>query len=73
MTCTGKVEGGVIKLPPGVSWPDGTTVRVEAADETSADRRAIANELRRIAATMPPLPPDLAEQHDHYLYGTARH
>jgi hypothetical protein len=29
MSCTGTIENGVVKLPPGAAWPDGTLVRVE--------------------------------------------
>jgi predicted DNA-binding antitoxin AbrB/MazE fold protein len=71
MSYTGTVENGVVKLPPEVSLPEGSKVRVEYL-EPEADRRALVEELRSIARSMPELPEDWASQHDHYLYGTAK-
>ena len=71
MSYTGTVENGVVKLPPDVSLPEGSKVRVESL-EPEADRRALVEELRVIARSLPELPPDWAAQHDHYLYGTPK-
>jgi predicted DNA-binding antitoxin AbrB/MazE fold protein len=71
MSYTGIIENGVVKLPPEASLPEGSKVRVESL-EPEADRRALVEELRSIARSMPELPPDWASQHDHYLYGTAK-
>jgi hypothetical protein len=71
MSYTGTVENGVVNLPPGVSLPEGTKVRVESL-EAQADRRGLVEELRTIAGSMPELPPDWASQHDHYLHGTPK-
>ena len=71
MSYTGTVENGVVKLPLGVSLPEGARVRVESL-EPGADRRALVEELRVIARSLPELPPDWAAQHDHYLYGTPK-
>jgi len=71
MSYTGTVENGAVRLPPEVSLPEGSKVRVEPV-EPEADRRAFVEELRAIARSMPELPPDWASQHDHYLYGTAK-
>ena len=71
MSYTGTVENGVVKLPPEASLPEGARVRVESL-EPEADRRALVEELRAIAGSMPELPPDWASQHDHYLSGTAK-
>jgi predicted DNA-binding antitoxin AbrB/MazE fold protein len=71
MSYTGTVENGVVKLPPEVSLPEGSRVRVEPV-EPEADRRALVEELRSIARSMPELPPGWASQHDHYLYGSAK-
>jgi predicted DNA-binding antitoxin AbrB/MazE fold protein len=71
MSFTGTVENGVVKLPPDVSLPEGAKVRVESL-EPEADPRALVEELRSIARSMPELPPDWAAQHDHYLYGTPK-
>ena len=71
MSYTGTVENGVVKLPPDVSLPEGSKVRVESL-EPESDRGALVEELRAIASSMPELPPDWASQHDHYLYGMAK-
>ena len=71
MSYTGTVEGGMVKLPPGAGWADGTKVRVESL-ESSEDRRALVDQLRAIAQAMPDLPADWAAQHDHYLHGTPK-
>ena len=51
--------------------PEGAKVRVESL-EPEPDRRALVEELRAIARSMPELPPERASQHDHYLCGTAK-
>ena len=71
MSYTGIVENGVVKLPPEVSLPEGARVRVESL-EPEAECRALVEELRAIARSMPELPSDWASQHDHYLYGTPK-
>jgi len=61
----------VVKLPPEVTLPEGSKVRIKSL-EPEADPRALVEELRSIARSMPELPPDWASQHDHYLYGKAK-
>ncbi len=71
MSYTGTVENGVVKLPSEAHWPDGTTVRVELI--TPPPRRNHPTQrLCELAAKLEGLPPDLAEQHDHYLHGTPK-
>jgi hypothetical protein len=71
MSYTGTVEGGVVKLPPGAGWADGTKVRVEPV-EPDASRQRLVEELRAIAQSMPDLPADWAAQHDHFIHGTPK-
>lgn len=71
MTCRGRVQGGVIVLDSGAHLPEGAEVRVELLDRPRSE-----------AIEQHPSPlfqagdrakstgiPDLAENHDHYLYG----
>jgi hypothetical protein len=71
MSYTGTIENGVVKLPPEAHWPDGTAVRVEKI-AAPRSRNQLTQRLREIAAKLDGLPPDLAEQHDHYIHGTPK-
>ena len=70
MSITAVVEKNSIKLPPGVHLPDGTSVRVEPiaapAPATFGQRYA------GFIGIVTDAPRDLAENHDHYLYGTVK-
>lgn len=69
MSITATVENDTIKLPAGVHLPDGTTVRIEAIEDTAP---TLAERLATFIGVAKNLPPDLAENHDHYLYGVAK-
>ena len=75
MTFTGQVQGGQIVLPSPLPLPDGTSVKVEpvlgdnaltspAGEKPMTFRERYADVIGKVE-----LPPDAAEQHDHYLYG----
>jgi len=69
MTLEGRVENGAIILEPPTPLPEGTRVRVEVIaplEPTLFDR------IGHLAGKAKHLPSDAAEQHDHYLYGTAK-
>lgn len=76
---TGKVVNGVIILENGGTLPDGTIVRVEPlADLKPAESVNQVSQLREMLLSHagviddPELPTDLAENLDHYLYGTPK-
>ena len=78
MVYRGHVEKGVVILDDSVTLPDGLVVTVEpsasgrqrsASDETG---ETLGQKLLRHAGKAVGLPPDLAENHDHYLYGTPK-
>ncbi len=76
---TGKVVKGVVVFENGETLPDGTIVKVEplaAAKivEASPDVRRLREMLLSFAGVIndPGLPTDLAENLDHYLYGTPK-
>lgn len=71
MSYTGTIERGIVRLPPEANWPDGTTVRVEKV-EVPQGRNELTRRLREIAAQLDGLPEDWAEEHDHYIHGTAK-
>ena len=69
MTLEGRVENGAIVLDPPTALPDGTRVRVEIIPRAES---TLFDDLGHLAGKAKHLPPDAAEQHDHYLYGTPK-
>lgn len=70
MVYNGRVKGGVVVLDPDVELPEGTEVKVEPVLRTT--RRTLAEQLGELIGSVPELPPDMAEQHDHYLHGVPK-
>jgi hypothetical protein len=75
---TGKVVNGVIVLDQPGRLEDGTTVRVQPLEKNSEASGEDVNSLREMLLSHAgviedaDLPPDLAENLDHYLYGTPK-
>jgi hypothetical protein len=67
MSYMGKVAKGKIVLPLGVNLPEGTPVRVEPVP-----RETLAKRLKKVIGSVEGLPPDFAENHDHYIHGTPK-
>ena len=65
MSFVGVVSKGTVVLPPDANLPDGTEVRVEPLPA-----KPLSERLSDVIGIVPGSPPDLAENHDHYLYGT---
>jgi hypothetical protein len=61
------VENDTIKLPAGVHLPNGTAVRIEPL--TEEPRKPFAERYAKFIGCVKGAPRDLAENHDHYLYG----
>jgi hypothetical protein len=57
----------VVVLDEGPVLPDGTPV--EVAVNAVAAKDTLGKRLMKFAGTATNLPPDMAEQHDHYLHG----
>ena len=75
MTYRGKVKGGVIVLDGNVRLPEGMDVQVESTapgNGTVEKQTALRDDLLRLAGSCEGLPPDLARNHDHYLYGVPK-
>ena len=49
--------------------PTGTKVRIEPIELAEAETSTLAERLKPVIGAVRGLPPDLAEQHDHYLHG----
>jgi len=67
MSYVGKVKNGVVVLPPGVKLPDGTEVQL-VVPETTIDP-SFADRYSSYIGAADDLPPDLAENLDHYVHG----
>jgi hypothetical protein len=76
MTYKGTVRQGVVVLDETARLPEGTQVEVSLlqppAETADAGRPTVLEQLQDLAGTVEGLPPDIAENHDHYLYGTRK-
>lgn len=64
----GTVVNGVVVLQDVEALPEGTRVRVLAI-EKEAEKEPLGKRLLKFAGTIPGLPSDMAENHDHYIHG----
>ena len=81
-TYTGEVRGDGVVVFDGTAapLPPGTRVRIEpvvrpegpASDPVAGTRAMLLSWARKAEEIAPPLPPDLAENHDHYAHGKPR-
>lgn len=71
MTYIGKVRNGTVVLPPAAKLTNGMKVRVEPLEEHS-ESDEFTRKLLKLSRKVKGLPADLAENHDHYLYGTPK-
>ena len=70
---TGRVINGEIVLDPPHTLPDGTQVTVELMVENTVEEpKPTLLSLMKLAGTITDMPPDFAEQHDHYIHGTPK-
>jgi len=68
MSVTGKVENGVVVLPPGTRLPEGAAVKVETIDAGVSDDPFLAA-VRKTARPRPHWPRDYAVNHGYYVSG----
>lgn len=71
MTYRGQVKNGQIMLDAPAELPEGAMVNVEVVDSGKREP-TIWEKLLALAGTVQGLPPDMARNHDHYLYGTPK-
>ena len=78
MVYRGHVTKGVVVLDDSTVLPEGLEVRIEPVDSVKKegtldeDGLTLGQKLLKHAGKSVGLPPDLAENHDHYLYGAPK-
>jgi hypothetical protein len=76
MELTGVVTNGHIVFDVPCTFPEGTKVKVRVAEPAPVKEEVfpatLGKRMLKHAGTVPGLPEDLAEQHDHYLHGTQK-
>jgi hypothetical protein len=70
MTLHGTLNNGIVVLDEPAPWPE--RKRVEVVVQTGEKKLTLAQKMLRHAGTVPDLPEDMAEQHDHYIHGTTK-
>ncbi|HEX4132578.1 MAG TPA: hypothetical protein VHZ24_21275 [Pirellulales bacterium] len=70
MVYRGQIKNGVVVFEENINLPEGTMVRIEPI--ASSDQMSLAEQLADFIGCVSDLPPDMAEQHDHYIHGTPR-
>jgi hypothetical protein len=71
MSYRGQVVNGVVVLEPHVRLPEGANVRIDVIVNDTMAETSLTKNLLEWAGGGQDLPPDLAENHDHYLHGLA--
>jgi hypothetical protein len=75
MVYRGIVRNGVVVLGQGAHLPEGTEVRLEPitpSEGVAPNGPTLAEQYADIIGTVPELPSDMAENHDHYLHGAPK-
>ena len=70
---SGEVRGGVVVLDGGSPpLPEGARLRIEVVAGPEAPGRTLLERFGNLVGIAEGLPPDLADEHDHYIHGTPR-
>jgi len=76
MVYHGHVQDGRIVLEGGVRLPEGLRVRVDVPGEQATSHgdgeRSLHQRLQPLIGSLRDAPADLAQNHDHYLYGAPK-
>ncbi|MGA2229598.1 MAG: hypothetical protein ABSH22_01620 [Tepidisphaeraceae bacterium] len=71
MTYRGRVKNGVIVLDPPAALPEGSEVNV--SPKSDPETIPTLNErFKDVIGIVDDLPPDMAENHDHYIHGAPK-
>jgi len=73
MTYKGKVRNGVVVLQGDVSLPEDAEVNVELIGQSEPPQPpSWAEVFKDVIGSVDDMPPDMAENHDHYIHGTTK-
>ncbi len=75
MVYRGIVKNGVVVLGEGAELPEGTEVHIEPVargEGTAGEGPTLLEQFSDVIGSVPELPPDMAQQHDHYLHGAPK-
>jgi hypothetical protein len=79
MVFRGKIENGMVVVEGPRALPEGSSVTIRVLKPTrrrgakpSGRRKTLYESLRRVVGTVHGLPPDLATNLEHYLYGAPK-
>ena len=74
MTLRGRIKNGRVELDQPVDLPEGTDVEVEVRPAPTGGEQGPtwAEVFGDLAGSLEALPPDLAENHDHYAHGAPK-
>jgi hypothetical protein len=75
MVYRGIVKNGVVVLGEGAKLAEGTEVHIEPVargESTAGEGPTLLEQLSDVIGSVPELPPDMAQQHDHYLHGAPK-
>jgi hypothetical protein len=69
-TYKGYLKNGVVVFDEPPPLGEGTEVTVQVSEEEAPPDETIAERMGHLLGMIDDLPEDMAERHDHYLYGT---
>jgi hypothetical protein len=75
MVYRGVVKKGIVVIKDGAELPEGTEVRIEpiaGVEGLMVEGPTLSEQFGDVIGTVPDLPPDMAQQHDHYLHGAPK-
>ena len=71
MAYRGHVRNGVVVLDQSASLPEGTPVEVSPVHDADS-KPTLYERMKGAIGIAEDLPPDLAENHDHYIHGAPK-
>jgi hypothetical protein len=70
MIYRGHVQNGVVVFDGRIELPEGTEVTIEPLPTPA--RKTLAEQFADVIGSVQELPPDMAQNHDHYVHGTPK-